>query len=140
MDAKGYVICLLKYTVGTGTGDLVSLEQQSGNKKTVCLGYFGRADAVPVYNFKDYMRVASENDAEFIGGRKQLMLYSFDETLSGKLEVTAPERENGLPFEPADKSYHPCFCCLTVLNLSPVVKARLGEGGLPDAEIGRAHV
>ena len=133
MDVKGYVICLLKYTVGTGTGDLVGLEQQSGNKKTVCLGYFGRADAVPVYNFKDYMRAASENDAEFIGGRKQLMLYSFDETLSGKLEVTAPGRENGLPFEPVDKSYHPCFCCLTVLNLSPVVKACLGEGGLPGA-------
>lgn len=134
MDEKGYVVCLLKYMMGTETGDSESWNRQSGNAKPICFGYFGRADVVPVRRFKDYMRIASENDAEFIGSRKQLLMYSLSEELSGQIKLydpnSAPEEKNCLPFRPAEGDSRPALCCLSVLKIDNDVKKRLGTNWL----------
>lgn len=134
MDEKGYVVCLLKYMMGTETGDSESWNRQSGNAKPICFGYFGRADVVPVRRFKDYMRIASENDAEFIGSRKQLLMYSLSEELSGQIKLydpnSAPEEKNCLPFRPAEGDSRPALCCLSVLKIDNDVKNRLGTNWL----------
>lgn len=134
MDEKGYVVCLLKYMMGTEIGDSESWNRQSGNAKPICFGYFGRADVVPVRRFKDYMRIASENDAEFIGSRKQLLMYSLSEELSGQIKLydpnSAPEEKNCLPFRPAEGDSRPALCCLSVLKIDNDVKKRLGTNWL----------
>lgn len=128
-EEKGYVVCLLKYMLGEGTGDPQHWDKQSGNKKTICLGYFGRADVVPVYQFKDYMQIASENDAEFIGSRKQLLLYPFDGKVANQIKLADADSVHGLPFRPAvGDDVRPCFCCLSILNINQSLKDRIGSG------------
>lgn len=128
-EDKGYVVCLLKYMLGAGTGDPQHWDKQSGNKKTICLGYFGRADVVPVSRFKDYMRIASENDAEFIGSRKQLLLYPFGGKIANQIELADTDGIHSLPFRPAaGDNVRPCFCCLSILNINQLLKDRMGGG------------
>lgn len=132
MKEKGYVVCLLKYTLGDEIEERQNLDILSGDSKTICLGYFGRVDVAPVYEFKDYMRIASENDAEFIGSRKQLLLYPIKGVRAGEIRRVDPQevQKNSLPFCPIVGNDRPGFCCLSVLNISPSVKNRLGNGGL----------
>lgn len=134
MDEKGYVVCLLKYMMGAEVGDSENWDRQSGNTKAVCFGYFGRADVVPVHSFKDYMRIASENDAEFIGSRKQLLIYSLSEVLSDQIKLcnsnSASMEKFFLPFQPAREDNHPALCCLSVLKIHNDIKKRLGTDWL----------
>lgn len=132
MEEKGYVVCLLKHTLGDETKKSDNLDVLSGDSKTICLGYFGRVDVAPVYEFKDYMRIASENDAEFIGSRKQLLLYPIKGVLSEKIKQADSQKgkKNCLPFCLSESDDNFGFCCLSVLNISSAVKNRLGIGGL----------
>lgn len=128
-EDKGYVVCLLKYMLGAGTSDPQHWDSQSSNQKPVCLGYFGRADVVSVSRFKDYMEIASENDIEFIGSRKQLLLYPFGGKIANQIELADENETHGLPFRPADGSHsRPCFCCLSILNINQSLKDRMGHG------------
>lgn len=130
-ENKGYVVCLLKYMLGAGTSEPQHWDRQSGNRKSVCLGYFGRADVVSVARFKDYMRIASENDAEFIGSRKQLLLYPFGGGTANQIELADADEIHGLPFRPAMGDHNrPCFCCLSILNINQSLKDRMGRGGI----------
>ncbi len=132
-EDKGYVVCLLKYMLGEGTSNPQYWDRQSGNKKSVCLGYFGRADVVSVSRFKDYMRIASENDAEFIGSRKQLLLYPFGGATANQIELADANETHGLPFRPAAGDHaRPCFCCLSILNINQSLKDRMGRGEIRD--------
>lgn len=128
---KGYVVCLLKYMLGVGTGDPQYWDGQSGNRKPVCLGYFGRADVVSVSRFKDYMEIASENDIEFIGSRKQLLLYPFGGEIANQIKLADRDETHGLPFRPAEEEHtRPCFCCLSILNINQSLKDRMGREGI----------
>lgn len=130
-EDKGYVVCLLKYMIGAGTSDPQHWDRQSGNKKSVCLGYFGRADVVSVSRFKDYMKIASENDADFIGSRKQLLLYPFGGKTANQIELADADEIHGLPFRPAAGDHaRPCFCCLSILNINQSLKDRMGRGAI----------
>ncbi len=132
-EGKGYVVCLLKYMLGAGTSDPQHWDKQSRNRKPVCLGYFGRADVVSVSRFKDYMRIASENDAEFIGSRKQLLLYPFGGEIANQIELADVDEVHGLPFRPAAEDHtRPCFCCLSILNINQLLKDRMGHGEIRD--------
>lgn len=129
-EEKGYVVCLLKYMIDASTSDPSCLDKQSGNPKAICLGYFGRADIVPITQFKDYMRVASENDAEFVGSRKQLLLYPFGEGIANQIKLTDSSLPHDLPFQPADGEQHPCFCCLSILNVNQLLKDKMDNDGI----------
>ena len=123
MEEKGYVVCLLKYILGDSGGDLTCWNDVSENKKPVALGYFGRVDVVAVSQFKEYMSIASTYNTKFTGSRKQLLLYPL---LSGdqsqiRWQAFDPADGGRLPFQPTE-GCRPCFCCLSILNISQSVK------------------
>lgn len=127
MDPKGYVLCLLKYTLREVGAETVDFNRQSANEEAVCLGYFGRAAIVPVSQFKEYMSVASEHNAAFVGSRKQIFLYPFDDELSGQIQLGTSGK---LPFQSSHDRGQNCFCCLAVFNIRQELKFRLGSKGL----------
>lgn len=124
MEEKGYVVCLLKYILGEGDSDPVCWDTASENKKPVALGYFGRVDVVAVSQFKEYMKVASTYNAEFTGSRKQLLLYPLLNMRPRQIRWQQFDEDDGglLPFQPVLDNRRPCFCCLSILNISQSVK------------------
>lgn len=123
MEEKGYVVCLLKYILGDSGSDLACWNDVSENKKPVALGYFGRVDVVAVSRFEEYMSIASTYNTRFAGSRKQLLLYPLLTEKQSQIRWQAFDPANGgrLPFQPAEGG-RPCFCCLSILNISQSVK------------------
>lgn len=124
MEEKGFVVCLLKYMLGSSYGNSEYWDTESENKKPVALGYFGRVDVVSVSQFREYMNVASTYNAEFAGSRKQLLLYPLMDGHPKQIDWKPFDSDDGgcLPFQPAMDSRRPCFCCLSILNISQSVK------------------
>jgi len=124
MEEKGYVVCLLKYILGSSDGGSACWDDVSENKKPVALGYFGRVDVVAVSRFKEYMSIASTYNARFTGSRKQLLLYPLFPGEQSRIRWQAFDPADGerLPFQPAGDDRRPCFCCLSILNISQAVK------------------
>lgn len=123
MEEKGYVVCLLKYILGDNDGDFTYWNDVSENKKPVALGYFGRVDVVAVSQFKEYMSIASTYNTRFTGSRKQLLLYPLLSGEQSQIRWQAFDPADGgrLPFQPVE-GHRPCFCCLSILNISQSVK------------------
>ncbi len=124
MEEKGYVVCLLKYILGANDGDSTYWDDVSENKKPVALGYFGRVDVVALSRFKEYMSIASTYNAKFTGSRKQLLLYPLftGEQCQICWQAFDPADGQRLPFQPARDHRRPCFCCLSILNISQSMK------------------
>ncbi len=120
---NGYVICLLKYILGNGNTDSRSWDSLSENNRPVSLGYFGRVDVVHIDQFKDYMDVASVHNAGFTGSRKQILLYPLNLPNPDQIKFQTFDSEDAgrLPFQPVSGK-RPCFCCLSILNISQSVK------------------
>ena len=123
MDNTGMVICLLKHM----TGSVGASDVQSADSRSICLGYFGRADVVSVSSFREYMQIASENNASFLGTRKQLLLYMYP-GYEKEVALVRDPANNELPFRPAENNLSPAFCCLSILNLSSLAKKHMQKG------------
>lgn len=126
------MVCLLKYIIGSGHGELDSWDALSENRRPVSLGYFGRVDAVRVEQFRDYMDIASTHNAGFTGNRKQLLLYPLNLPTPDQIRFQTFEEADAdrLPFQPID-GRRPCFCCLSILNINQAVKQRVCGADYP---------
>ncbi|MCL2121215.1 MAG: hypothetical protein FWH28_03080, partial [Clostridiales bacterium] len=70
---KGYILCLLKHYLSSGNP--ISYEE-TANRAITCFGYFGRMQLEVIEDFKDFIQIASTKNIDFLGNRKQLLLYS----------------------------------------------------------------
>ena len=116
---NGLVICFQKFILGSKDYPVDVAFQRS----PVCCGYFGSVDVHHVEGFKQYIKLASVEDACYPCTRKQLLCYTLDPKFSAGMTVdcrSSKERRNDpsphIPFHFGTKE-HDMACC-TIINLN----------------------
>ena len=133
---NGAVVCLQKYTLGQNviihSDSTQSFPRTNIPRSPACLGYFNRIDVQTIRDFRNYVRVTSQHEAEYPCSRKQLLLRRITEAdlrvdesgpIGSCVEWDEVELKNsaacgdGLPFASDDGNEY-ALCCFSVFSIN----------------------
>lgn len=122
-NCNGAVVCFQKFPIGQNVKYREEIIPANSEKcipnSPACLGYFNRVDVKLIRDFRQYVGVTSEHEADYPCSRKQLLLQRIKRCKHLE-EIQLKDSEdagNGLPFESIDGAKF-ALCCFSVFNVS----------------------